>query len=117
MVQFRMKQAAPAPALLLFLLAFGLVIAVAAVKLRGSVALEEKRTKAVAAVQQAVAVAHYFPADARAPSRPGLPYLEDDRKVSHKPPLRPIRDAYNAHTPLPLVDQGGCLVRARNCLV
>ena len=50
----------------LVLLAFGLVIAVAAVKLRGIVALEENRTKAVAAVQQAVAVAHYFPADARA---------------------------------------------------
>ena len=98
------------------LLAFGLVMAVAAVQPRGTVA--------VAAAQHAAAVrvAHYFPADARAkwflqqgvPSRPGLPYLEDDRKVSRKGPLRPMRDAYNAHTPLTLVDEGVWLMSARN---
>ena len=112
-----MKHAAPALTLLLFLLAFGLVM-VWPLQRRSNMAVAEKKEQ------------DYFPADARAkwflqqrepkaaggrvPSRPGLPYLEDDRKVSRKPPLRPMRDAYNAHTPLTLVDEGVWLMSARN---
>jgi hypothetical protein len=74
-----------------------------------------KKAVAMAEVQQAAAVAPYFPADARAKwFLEGMTLLEEDRKVSRKPPLWPMRDTYNAHTPLTIVDEGVWLMRARN---
>ncbi len=68
----------------------------------------------------AAARQQYFPQDARAKLvramkldvrlPDDMPLVEDDTKVSRKPPLRPVRDEYNAHTPLTLLsDEGHCV--------